>query len=187
MRYTPKGIYYLNSTADFAQYRNQLKFIPCPHCRAVGFLICHGYLRGYGQTGSDKIIRGQRFFCSNRDRRAGCGRTYSVLFAGFLYRHTIPASALWKFIQGVRRGLNRKHAWEKLGLPFTIQTAYRLWNTFLKHQSSIRSHLISKRPPPNTNAPIPIFQLIEHLASAFPHASCPIAAFQAHFQRSFLH
>jgi len=183
---TPKGIFYLSSAADFEQYKKHLKFEPCPHCRAVGFLICHGYLRGYGQSGHEKIVRGRRFFCSNRGRRRGCGRTYSVLFSGFLRRHVVPAATLWKFLRGVRRGLSRKASWEKVGLPFTVQTGYRLWKSLRRRQVWIRSRLSSSSPPPATDSTEPLFQLLDHLRYAFPSARCPIAAFQLHFQCPFM-
>ncbi len=183
---TPKGTSYLSSAADFEQYRKRLRFAPCPHCGSVGFLICHGYLRGYGESGHEKVIRGRRFFCSNRGRRAGCGRTFSVLFSGFLRRHTVPAATLWKFFRGVRRGLSRKASWERLGSPFTVETGYRLWKSLRKRQVWIRSRLSRDRPPPATDSAEPIFQLLDHLAAIFPHSPCPIAAFQLRFQRPFL-
>ena len=60
----------------------RLKVTPCPHCRAIGALIRHGYLRGYDEGNlRHKAVRARRIFCSNRGRRPGCGRTFSVWIA----------------------------------------------------------------------------------------------------------
>jgi hypothetical protein len=67
-----------------------LKLTPCSHCRQTGALIGHGLLRGYAERSSDVVVRGRRIFCSNRDQRPGCGRTFSVLLStvpsGFMVR-----------------------------------------------------------------------------------------------------
>lgn len=55
-------VMYLNNKNEFYQFRNKIKFIMCPHCGKSGFLICHGSLRGYSESGQEFIIRGQRFF-----------------------------------------------------------------------------------------------------------------------------
>ncbi|MFC1461358.1 hypothetical protein ACFLQR_02425 [Verrucomicrobiota bacterium] len=185
MRY-PKGKTYLSSEAEFEQYRKQLKFLACPHCGETGFLICHGFLRGYGQSGHEKIIRGRRFFCSSRHRRKGCGRTFSILFSGFLRHHMVSANILWKFLQGVRRGLSRHAAWEQVGSPFSIETGYRLWKELKRQQSSIRSRLSRYTLPPAVDSDEPVFYMLEHLRSLFPEAPCPIIAFHVQFQCSFL-
>jgi hypothetical protein len=40
---------------DWNAIVERLKLTPCPHCRIVGTLIRHGYLRGYdGDTGERK-------------------------------------------------------------------------------------------------------------------------------------
>ena len=59
-----------------------LKTTACPHCKRVGNLIRHGYLRGYDEKHPrEKTVRAWRIFCSNRKQAAGCGRTFSVLCA----------------------------------------------------------------------------------------------------------
>lgn len=140
MRY-PKGTCYVNTSEDLDQYRKEIKFVPCPHCGAVGFLICHGFLNGYGQKGHEKVVRGGRFFCSNRYRRKGCGRTFSVLLAEFMPGRMVPASTLWKFLRGIQRGQTRHAAWYKVGSPFSMETGYRLWKEVKRQQSRIRVRL----------------------------------------------
>jgi hypothetical protein len=183
---TPKGKTYVSSAEDFEQYRKRLKFLPCPHCRVVGCLIRHGYLRGYGAQGTEKIRRGWRIFCNNRGRRKGCGRTHSILLAQFAPRYLVPVDILFRFIQAVRQGLTRKAAWERLVVPWTLQTAYRLWQRIVRHQSPLRSLLCRQTPPPACLSSNPLFQLVDHLGEAFPRAACPIVAFHLHFQQPFL-
>jgi hypothetical protein len=186
MRFTPKGTSYVNGEAGLDQYRSGMKLVPCPHCGAVGYLICHGYATGYGQKGPERVVRGGRFFCSNRYRRKGCGRTFSVLLAGYMRCRMVPASTLWKFLGGVQRGQSRHAAWYRVGSPFSMQTGYRLWKAVKQQQSWIRTWLSRLRPPPKVDASEPVFHVIEHLRCAFEDAACPIAAFHLYFQRSFL-
>jgi len=183
---TPKGKRYVSSVEDFEQYRERLKFLPCPHCHAVGYLIGHGHLRGYGSEGHEKIRRGWRIFCSNRRRRKGCGRTYSILLAQFMPRHLVAADTLFRFLASVREGLTRKAAWERLHVPWTLQTGYRLWQRLCGRQSPLRSLLCRQTPAPVCHSPNPLFQLIEHLTLAFSNHPCPIVAFHLHFQQPFL-
>ena len=182
----PKDKRYVSSAEEFEQYRNRLKFLPCPHCGAVGHLVRHGYLRGYGAKGPEKIRRGWRVFCSNRRRRKGCGRTYSILLAEFVPRYLVTADPLFKFIHAVRKGLTRKAAGERWLAPWALQTGYRLWKRLCCRQSPLRSLLCRRTPPPACRSQNPVFQLIDHLNLAFPKTTCPIVAFHLHFQQPFL-
>ena len=180
------SLVYANRTEELDQYRFLIKLKPCPHCGAVGYLICHGYLKGFGRKGHQRIRRGCRFFCSNRDRRQGCGRTFSVLLAAFLRRHMVPATMVWGFLQGVRSGMKRKAAWEEGCGGFALETGYRLWDRLTMAQGAIRSRLSRLMRPPRVESREPVFQMIEHLRRAFPHAACPISAYHVRFQRSLL-
>ncbi len=82
--------------AAMRRCRRESKLLACPHCRRIGWLIGHGFLRGYASNGRDQRLRGRRFFCSNRNRRRGCGRTCSVLLSIFLFRRTVRALHLWR-------------------------------------------------------------------------------------------
>ena len=163
-----------------------LKQKPCPRCGRTGFLIRHGFLRGYADSGEAICERGQRFFCSNRYRRGGCGKTFCILFAEILPRMALRASTFWKYIDGVRRGLSRKAAWEQLRIGPSLQTGYRLWRRLERSQTALRSLLAREGPPPAAETDQPIFQLLAHMETAFAQATCPISAFQARFQHPFL-
>lgn len=177
---------YVSSAAEFDKHKSRLKLVPCPHCRAVGFLIRHGYLRGHGDEVNDEVQRGWRLFCSDRNLRKGCGRTYSVLLAKFLFRRMVTAPWLWKLLLFIREGMSLKAAWEKVASPFCLDTGYRLRHGFTRSQTFIRSLLLRGGAPPKPNAASPEQQVIEHLRSVFHASVCPVADFQVRFQAGFL-
>jgi len=176
---------YVTTEDEYGKHKDRLKEVPCPNCHAVGCLIRHGYLRGYGEGASETVQRGWRVFCSNRGRKQGCGRTYAIFLACHLYRRLVDAGRLWKFLDGILAGKNIKEAWEAVASPFGLETGYKLWDSFAFNQSAIRVRLHSVVIPMKS-ALNPLLQTIAHLRAAFPHASCPISSFQQLFQRSFL-
>jgi len=183
---TPKGKKYCSSEAELFQYKLGLKFISCPHCGRVGFLNGHGFLRGYAEFGQELVVRGRRFFCSNRYRRQGCGRTFSVLLADVLFGFMVRARTLWRFFQMVSNGLSRRAAWIRAGGSFSEQSGYRLWRRLGKAQTPIRARLCRERSPPFSDTPDPLFQLLDHLRCVFPASSCPFSSFQSRFQTPLL-
>lgn len=183
---TPKGTKYISSATEADKFKAHLKQIPCPCCGRRGYLIGHGYLRGYGESADPDTLRGRRFFCSNRDRRKGCGRTFSILFAHLFRRFSVAATTLWTFLKRVSKGFSRKAAWEGLNSGFSIETAYRLWQRTQDRQIPIRAWLSRKKGPPQINSSEPLFELMAHLETVFPATSCPLTAFQEEFQQDFL-
>lgn len=76
-----------SSKDELQALQASLKTTSCPHCKSVGYLIRHGFLRGYDDTHSaNKTIRATRVFCSNRNRANGCGKTFSVWIADKIKR-----------------------------------------------------------------------------------------------------
>lgn len=177
---------YVTTQAQYDKHKEKLKLVPCPHCRVVGCLIRHGYLKGHGDKASDEVRRGWRVFCSDRNLRTGCGKTYSVLSACFLYRRMVDAKRLWGLLRGVIEGLSRKAAWEKVSSPFCLETGYRLWNIFRTSQTFMRAALLRAGSAPKMNSPDPNFQVIEHLQFVFSGSACPVSDFQVRFQTAFL-
>ncbi len=87
----------------------RLKQTPCPHCKVVGTLNRHGSLLGYDESSpQQRTVRARRVFCSNRNARRGCGRTFSVWFADKIRRLSLTAGALWRFLQAAVAGSNRQ-------------------------------------------------------------------------------
>jgi hypothetical protein len=147
------------------------------HSRSVG----NDPLRASGQS-----FRGQRVYCSKRGRRGGCGRTFSIVLADALPRHTLTASLVWQWLVKVLAGFSIKAAAEKLRLPFALETAYRLGRKLRRHLDALRTQLAGQCPPPAGAHADPLFQTMAHLKIVFPQSQCPPAEFQLHFQRPFL-
>jgi hypothetical protein len=182
---TSKGKKYCINESRLNQYRLALKLVFCPHCHQIGFLIGHGFLVGYAERGEELVIRGRRFFCSNRFRRQGCGRTFSVLISDVLLGFVVRASTLFAFLNGVALGLSRRASWLKVSDgKFSIQSGYRLWRKLQGSQAHIRTILNRERPPPDCVAAEPLIQMLDHLRSIFPSSACPFTSFQTHFQVS---
>ena len=169
--------------------RERLKRMSCPHCKVVGMLIRHGFLRGYDdQSPTRKTVRAYRIFCSNRHARRGCGRTFSVWRADKIRRLSLTTHSLWKFLQEAVSG-SRVAAMRCLDSPLSDRTLQRVWRRFVLAQSAIRTALSQYGPPPDppgTSALCPEAQVIAHLRAAFPDDDCPITAFQESMRTSFL-
>ena len=186
MRFKAKRFY--SGEEDLRHFHFQLKQTPCPHCKSIGFLNRHGYLRGYDEHDCcKKVIRGRRIFCNNRNRRTGCGRTFSLLAAQILRKFMISAPNFWLFLENISSGLPTLPAFTAAAIPLARSSCYRLWKLFRLQQSNIRSKLLNLCPAPlNSLTRSPRLQTILHLQTAFPSAPCPLTAFQHHFQASFL-
>lgn len=147
----------------------------------------HSILRGNDPAqASGQCVRGRRVFCSNRGRRGGCGKTFSLVLAEVLPRHTLTASLVWQWLVEVLAGFSLKAAAEKLRLPFALETVYRLGRQLRQHLDRLRTRLCRQCPPPPGTHAEPLLQTIAHLKIVFPGSRCPLAAFQLHFQRPFL-
>ena len=183
MRDSPQ--FYQNDD-EFNAFLEQLKLTSCPHCQAVGTLIRHGFFHGFDDSSPhSKTIRARRIFCSNRNARPGCGKTFSVWIADKIRRLSLTTRGLWRFLlqvvaDGVRAALRgfQCHLHER--------TLLRIWKRFRHAQCHIRTALAARCPPPlPPNEHRPVAQVLAHLRHAFPDAHCAIAAFQ-HTMRTFL-
>lgn len=165
----------------------RLKLTPCPHCKTVGALIRHGSLYGFDDTNPRrKTRRARRIFCSNRQARPGCGRTFSVWAADKIRRLGLTTGGLWRFLlRAVADGI--RAALRGFDCHLSDRTLLRLWKQFRHAQSAIRTALFGRCPPPDLPAEHrPAAQVLAHLQAAFPNAACPIAAFQQATRTFFL-
>jgi hypothetical protein len=159
----------------------QLKQTSCPHCKVVGALNRHGCLYGFDESSPRrKTLRARRIFCSNRQARPGCGRTFSVWLADKIRRLSLTTGALWRFLQcAVAHGILA--ASRTLDCGLSDRTWQRIWKRFDRAQSKIRTALCRRCPPPQppaNPAHQPAAQVLAHLSAAFSDVHCPIAAFQ---------
>lgn len=163
-----------------------IKLLACPHCRRIGALIGHGFLRGYAERGSEQVVRGRRFFCSNRSLRFGCGRTFSVALTTILAGFVVRTLTLLCFARAVLGGLTRRAAWVgEAGCAFSLSSGYRLWRRLSAAQSALRARLSREAPAPACAAREPLVQLLAHFGAVLGagHDADLFAAFQGHAQR----
>jgi hypothetical protein len=180
--------WFCRSEKEWDAIAERLKQTPCPHCQAVGTLNRHGFLRGYDEGDSQrKAIRARRIFCSNRYRRRGCGRTFSVWLADKIRRLSVTTHALWRFLQHAVAGSITAACRGVADCRRSDRTWQRIWKRFHLSQSKLRTALSAYCPPPEPPAKPsrrPATQVVAHLRAAFPDANCPITDFQ-HSTRTF--
>jgi hypothetical protein len=159
------------------------KQMACPHCHRSGMVVGHGLLVGYAERGSDREIRGRRLLCSGRFRRAGCGRTFSVLLATVIAGFVVRTGTLSRMAGAVLGGLCRKTAWERICTPgLSLRSGYRLWARLLAAQSHLRTRLCAVAPPPASADDRPLAQLFAHLGHVTRDSTCVLAGFQLALQ-----
>ncbi len=182
---TNKGRKYVSTEFDLHQYHLFVHSEACPCCGRVGFLISHGFLWGYSDLDSSSVVRGRRFFCSNRYRRRGCGGTFSVFLSDVLVGFIVRTFTFFRFLFGIFNGLSVKAAWERVAPSFSLQSGYRLLSRFRNAQIRIRGLLCRLHPPPDCPSSYPLFQLFVHLRFVF-NSNNPFSEFQDCFQSSLL-
>jgi hypothetical protein len=93
-------------------------------------------------------------------------------------------------VRAVTAGATTHAAWRLSRLPLSLTGAYRWVRRWRLGTAAIRSRLCLLRPPPGQRAGTGTdFLTLQHLTRTFPAApgaSCPIAAFQRHFQAPIL-
>jgi hypothetical protein len=171
---------------QFDGFFRRLKHSACPHCGLRGFLILHGFLYGYAESDDlTRVRRGHRIYCSRRNDKRGCGRTFCVLNSGFIKNCTLSAACVWAFLDKIKQGLYPAKALRKSGSAMKASSIYRILARFKRNQSRIRAFLARiKGPPPSEHTRQPVVQTLLHLASTFT-SECPISQFQYHFQTKF--
>jgi hypothetical protein len=174
--------WFCRSDEEWTAGAERLKLTPCPHCKVVGNLIRHGFLRGFDDSSPRrKTVRARRVLCSNRNARRGCGRTFSVWCADKIRRLSLTTGTLWRFLErAVACGILA--AIRAAACHLSDRTWQRVWKRFDQGQSKIRTALSGRCPPPElpaagTHRPAAA-QVLAHLRAAFPGADCPITAFQ---------
>lgn len=149
----------------------------CPHCRRIGTLNAHGALRGVAENAPGKDARrGRRFFCSNRHRRRGCGRTFSVRLAQVLVHATVRTGVWWRFCRERLAGRGILAAWEAARSGFSLESAYRWWRRWREAEPALRTFLWRGREPPEN--------LGTEVVRVFGAAD-PVTTFQMREQRSW--
>jgi hypothetical protein len=176
--------WFYRTVEEWIAIAERLKQTPCPHCKRVGTLIRHGFLRGFDDSCKQPTVRARRIFCSNRNHRPGCGRTFSVWLADKIRRLSLTTGTLGRFLQraaadGILAAIRATPC------HWSDRTWQRVWKRFLHAQSTIRTALFGRCAPPELPAEHrPAAHVLAHLQAAFSDAPCPIAGFQ-HSLRTF--
>jgi hypothetical protein len=174
--------WFVRDAEEWNSFADGLKLMACPHCQVVGTLIRHGFLYGFDDSSPKRqTLRARRVFCSNRQARPGCGRTFSVWCANKIRRLSLTTTCLWRFLQHAAAGCIRA-----FDCYLSDRTWLRIWKRFVLGQSNVRTALSGRCPPPQLTATAPAAHVLAHLEAAFPHADCPIAAFQHALRIFFL-
>jgi hypothetical protein len=184
-----QGRWFYRGEEGFLAIYEKLKVTACPHCKVIGLLVLHGFLRGYDESSPrDKTVRARRIFCSNRNNRQGCGRTFSVWIADKIRRLSLSAGGLWTFLQSVVAG-GIGAAIRCVNCHLSDRQMQRIWKRFVLSQSPIRTALWPWCKPaelPALSPQSPAAEVLAHLQAAFPHSDCPIADFQLAMRRFFV-
>jgi hypothetical protein len=164
-----------------------LKGMACPFCGRIGALNRHGPIEGNDPQAAEGCLRrGHRVYCCARGRRGGCGRTFPVLLAHVLPRHTFTASLLWSVLHSLLGGRSIRAAWMTAGKPLALETNYHLIQRLRSRLFTLRSVLSTLLQPPAVEHRDPLLQTLEHLRQAFPACPCPVESFQHRLQRPWL-
>ena len=176
--------WFYRNNEEWIAMAQEIKLTPCQHCDLVGMLIRHGGSHGWDESGRI-VLRARRVFCSNRNQRSGCGRTFSVWPADHIKRLKVSTGRLWQFLIKAVAGTSAA-AIRDINSRLSDRTWQRIWRRFHRAQSPIRTALANRFPLPRQPAKSshPAAESLDHLRSAFPNVECPIAAFQ-HTLRTF--
>lgn len=161
----------------------RLPILACWQCGHRGALIRHGYTRWY-KSPTEHGLRGWRIRCKQSPRRQGCNTTRLLRLAHTIPHRSFDANQLWRFLASLLTCRSIKAAWEAALIPFSLDTGYRLHRRLILIQSTLRTHLCARAPPPPPQGKI-LFQAIHHLKEVFGDAT-PATTFQLEFQRSIL-
>ena len=175
MKFTP---FFEPGSRTLLDFRVTIRSGDCPHCHLRGALIAHGYLSGHAATGHDQVTRGQRFFCSNRYSKLGCGGSFSVHWHNVIPYCSLRTDQLFELLEKCAAAASTHAAWQASRLIFSLRTACRWLARWRDLTSHVRARLGLVAAPPGKTDGHADPMTLRHLLVAFPHAACPIAAFQ---------
>lgn len=173
---------FVESFVDFQSLSEHTKVCACRHCGRVGTLIGHGFLRGYAEQSSTRIARAKRFFCSNRGRRRGCGRTDSSFIADFVPLFTITTLTMWSLFSRMSKAHSVVSTSQAAQFPLCSRSAYRIANRLKCASLHWRSWLAELGTSLSSTASRPLAQLHDQLLAAL--GALPFSKWQLRAQSS---
>ena len=182
---------YYSSLQAIDQQTMQLDHAQCNHCRQTHQLISHGFIRKK-RTGAEPEAVGKRVFCSNRNNRAGCGRTMQLYVDSTIRYLHHGCCCVEAFILSLMAGMTIGHAYHHATGADTPRNAYR-WLHRLRMQASVYRSLMHRPllqdadPFAAANRPARLGSLMLAFPSLLQRFGQPLcAAYQVQLQRSFL-
>jgi hypothetical protein len=175
---------FFKTEEEIKAFLSKLTGLCCPACRAVDTLVRHGVIL-WQKGRKAKSIRAWRVRCKDKTGHKGCGHAPSIRLGNTLPRRYFDTDELWAFARQLLNARSIKNAWERSGLPMSLDTAYRLYHRMTKGQSALRTRLSGLSPPPESKARVPLLHVLAHLKEVFGGSS-PISAYQLSFQQDFL-
>jgi hypothetical protein len=168
----------------------QLEHQRCPHCQRAQF-VSHGYVY-QKRSGAEPEAVGKRVFCSNRNRRTGCGRTLRLYLDRALRYFHYSGLQLLAFVFAVLTGQSVRQAyWHATRCP----EARHAWRWLQRLQLQLPAYRTLQHCPSLPGSPTapPERRPARHalLASTFAwlehHFGTPLCChFQSRLQRPFL-
>jgi hypothetical protein len=155
----------------------------------TGMLILHGFVYGYDGYRTTHVIKARRIFCSNRNRRKGCGRTLSYYLIEFLCRTLISARIAWQFLASILSGTSIEKAYDALDpeCVLSISTFYRFWARFKISQYIIRTFIANYYTLSEIPATSPVLETLHHIRIHLSDQRLdPIAHYQLLSQATFI-
>jgi len=183
-------IYYPNLHA-IEQQTMQLEHSQCAHCKQTQQLVSHGFIRKK-RVGAEPEAIGKRVFCSNRNKRTGCGRTMQLYLDSTIRYLHYAGGCVAAFVSSLIAGITIRRAYYHATGTTTPRHAYR-WLKRLCAQSSVYRSLAHRPPlqdaPEVTEAhrPLRLLSLMSTFTALLQRFGQPLcAAYQAQLQQSFL-
>ena len=176
---------YFKTINYIEQHLQRINTMICPRCGAHGTFVRHGYIRG-SVSANEQGIRGWRIYCDpDSPHGNGCGWAPAIWLSSTLLYRCFSAEQLCLFIQALLSGHSVYSSWKHNLAFMSLRTGYRLFHRLKECQSILRTHLLSRSPPPEKkSAGSPLLQMFRHLQEAFGNKF--ITEYQEVLQKDFL-
>lgn len=159
--------------------------------QSTALTVSHGFVHKK-RVGAEPEAVGKRVFCSNRNRRTGCGRTMQ-LYVDSIVRYLHHAGCcVVAFVLSLRAGMTIQRAYHHAAGCATPRNTYRWLNRLSAQLSVYRS--LSHRPPLQdtaaivaANRPVCLTSLMPTFTALLQQFKQPLCvAYQSQLQRPFL-
>ncbi len=175
---------FFKNTDELKKFLSQIKGETCPHCSNKNYLIVHSIVYRNTKTG-DRIMTGQRIYCSGRGNKLGCGKTFQLYFSMFtpaIHYSTIEFDI---FLLGLINDQSIQESYHIATKTQDSRNAYR-WLNRIKQKIFDLRHFINQSctSKSHTKYRNPLIETINHLKDILRIAIAN--SFQLKVQKSFI-